>query len=387
MGKIKYIMAKKSKDNIQFETKTENDVLTVYLCGDITQNNAKNFKINFNFLNDEKISKVVIDFNGVASYDTYLIVFLNSFNIYCNKKSKEVESQNMSADLQRFINVFKKQADTKASKLEKKSAIKAHVIQVGENAILFKNEVYNLIEFLGDLTNKMIIGIFKPSKIRWKDFPDFFTTAGVNALPISALIVFLIGLVTGYQGANQLKQFGADIFIADLIGISLTRTLVPMLVAILVAGRSGSAYAAEIGTMKVSDEVDALTTMGFDVTYFLVIPRVVAVVIAMPLLVIICDFIGIAGGLIAALGTLDITITSFVNRLEMSLSFGDIFSGVFKSMVFAFLISSIGCFKGLQAKGGASAVGKYTTSAVVAGVFLIILTDAIFTFVFQSIGI
>ncbi len=380
-------MSKKKNDIEPFKTKTENEVLTLYLIGEITQNNAANFKLNFTFLKDDKIKKVILDFNEVTNYDTYLVVFLNSIQKFCDKKKKEIFFQNISEDLQRFINVFKKKPILPATQFEKISPLKVHITEVGDKTYRFFKEVYNIIEFFGELTNKLIIGLFKPSKIRWKDFPEFFTSAGVNALPISALIVFLIGLVTGYQGANQLKQFGADIFIADLIGISLTRTLVPMLVAILVAGRSGSAYAAEIGTMRVSDEVDALTTMGFDVTYFLVIPRVLAVVVAMPILVIICDLIGVAGGLIAALGTLDITITSFTNRLEMSLGFGDVFSGVFKSIVFAYLIASIGCFKGLQAKGGASAVGKYTTSAVVAGVFLIILTDAIFTFLFQSIGI
>jgi len=201
------------------------------------------------------------------------------------------------------------------------------------------------------------------------------------------LIVFLIGLITGYQGALQLAQFGADIYIADLVGISITRELSPLMVAIIVAGRSGSAFAAEIGTMKVSEEIDALTTMGFDRMQFLVLPRVLAVTFAMPLLVIICDLAGIIGGLLAGLATLDITISSFLAQLNIALNYAHVFSGIFKSIVFGLLIATIGCFRGFQVQGGAESVGRYTTASVVSGVFLVILTDAIFVFLLSALGI
>ncbi len=361
--------------------------IILHLSGSITQKNATEFKLKFDFLKQKKIEFVFVDFSEINDYDTYLVVYLNSLSEYCTKHNIELEFVNISDKIQQFIKVFKSRKKTERTAEEDISASKLHIIHIGERAVVFFSELYKLIEYLGELTIKITKSIFSPSKIRWNDFGELFANAGVYALPISALIVFLIGMVTGYQGASQLKQFGADIFIADLIGISLTRTLSPMLVAILVAGRSGSAYAAELGTMKVSEEIDALKSMGFDITYFLVLPRIFAVMLAMPILVIVCDFVGIAGGLISALMSLDITITAFINRLQMALSYGDVFTGVFKGIVFAFLISAIGCFKGLQAKGGASAVGKYTTSSVVAGVFLIILTDAIFTFLFQALGI
>ena len=223
--------------------------------------------------------------------------------------------------------------------------------------------------------------------MRWRDFPNHFVNSGVNAVPITLLIVFLIGLISGYQGALQLTQVGADIFIADLIGISITRELAPLMTAILVAGRSGSAFAAEIGTMKVSEEIDALESMGFDPIRFLVMPRVMAVVFAMPILVLMTDLAGIIGGLVAGLTTLDITIAGYLNQLHRAIDFYDIFSGVGKGIVFGFLIATVGCFRGLQVSGGAESVGKFTTASVVTGIFLIIFSDALFTFIFQTLGI
>ena len=157
--------------------------------------------------------------------------------------------------------------------------------------------------------------------------------------------------------------------------------------AILVAGRSGSAFAAEIGTMKVSDEIDALHSIGFDTTRFLVLPRIIAVMAAVPILTLIADVAGIAGGLLTAVTALDLTPVSYINKLNSALSYSDIFSGVGKSIIFGFLVSTIGCFRGLQVSAGAESVGRYTTIAVVSGILLIIISDAVFTFLFQSIGI
>jgi phospholipid/cholesterol/gamma-HCH transport system permease protein len=233
----------------------------------------------------------------------------------------------------------------------------------------------------------MLYLLFHPRQSRLKDFSYHFTHAGVDALPIVVLIVFLIGFISGYQGAVQLHQFGADIYIADLIGISITRELGPLMTAILVAGRSGSAFAAEIGTMKVSEEIDALTSMGFDKIRFLVLPRVLAIICAMPILVIIADVAGIAGGYLSAATSLNITLTGYLNELRTAISYSDIFSGLWKSLVFGYLVGTVGCFRGMQVRGGAESVGKYTTSSVVSSILLIIIADGIFTFFFRALGI
>jgi phospholipid/cholesterol/gamma-HCH transport system permease protein len=234
---------------------------------------------------------------------------------------------------------------------------------------------------------KILILFVNPWKMRWKDFPFQFFRSGVAALPIILLILFLIGLVTGYQGAVQLHQFGADMYIADMVGISITRELGPLMTAIIIAGRSGSSFAAEIGTMKVSEEIDALNSMGFDFMRFLVMPRVMSVLFAMPLLTLFADLAGVLGGLVSALAVLDITLTAYINGLQGALDYGDVMGGLFKSMVFGFLIATVGCFRGMQVSGGAESVGKFTTASVVSGIFLIIVADAVFTFIFTSLGI
>ncbi len=334
----------------------------------------------------EEVQKIRLDLSELSDYDSYLIILINEIKEFCSSKNIEFELTGLNTNLQNFINILlPKQKEVPT--IERKSFWVAYFSNIGEIVRIIISDLFKLVEFIGELTKYFFFALFKPSLIRWKDFPHHFLNAGVNAVPITSLIVFLIGLISGYQGAVQLSQFGADIYLADLVGISITRELSPLMVAIIVAGRSGSAFAAEIGTMKVSEEIDALTTMGFDKIQFLVLPRVIAVALAMPFLVIICDLVGIIGGLIAGLATLDITISSFFAQLNVALNYGHVFSGIIKSIVFGLLIATIGCFRGFQVQGGAESVGRYTTASVVSGVFLVILTDAVFVFLLSALGI
>jgi len=246
-----------------------------------------------------------------------------------------------------------------------------------------------MLEFGGNLFIRIFKILTFQSQTRWEDVPYNFFRAGVVAVPIVSLILLLIGLITGYQGALQLRDFGADNMIGSVVSISITRELSPLMVAILVAGRSGSVFVAEIGTMKVSEELDSMKVMGFDVFDFLIIPRprLIGVVFAIPVLTLIGDLTGMIGGGIAALMTLDINTVGYINSLKVDLSVIDVAGGVIKSMVFGFFIASVGCFRGMQVTSGVESVGKYTTSAVVSGVFLIMFTNAIFTFLFQVFGI
>ncbi len=334
----------------------------------------------------EEVQKIRLDLSELSDYDSYLIILINEIKEFCSSKNIEFELTGLNTNLQNFINILlPKQKEVPT--IERKSFWVAYFSNIGEIVRIIFSDLFKLVEFIGELTKNFFFALFKPSLIRWKDFPHHFLNAGVNAVPITSLIVFLIGLISGYQGAVQLSQFGADIYLADLVGISITRELSPLMVAIIVAGRSGSAFAAEIGTMKVSEEIDALTTMGFDKIQFLVLPRVIAVALAMPFLVIICDLVGIIGGLIAGLATLDITISSFFAQLNVALNYGHVFSGIIKSIVFGLLIATIGCFRGFQVQGGAESVGRYATASVVSGVFLVILTDAVFVFLLSALGI
>ena len=332
-------------------------------------------------------SRLIIDFSEIQDFDSFIVVFANSIKASASKANIETEYIGQSTDQIKFIELLSKRLKNEAPEEEAKSGIIKYIENIGIKIKTMLSDSYVFIDFTGNLLIALMMLPFRLNKMRWRDFPFHFNSSGVNAVPIVLLIVFLIGLITGYQGAIQLKQFGADRFIADLVGISITRELAPLMTAILVAGRSGSSFAAEIGTMKVSEEIDALKTMGIDLYQFLVLPRVLAVTLSIPFVTILADLIGIFGGLIAALTTLNVTFTGYVNELSTALNYYHVFTGLGKSMIFGFLVASVGCFRGLQASGGAESVGKFTTAAVVTGVLLIILSDAVFTYLFQSIGI
>lgn len=374
-------------DSNFFKIHREGESFIIRASGDFTISNAAQISSS---LDIEKLlhlgSSFSLDLSGIKTYDTYLAIFLEKFRSIPEDKEVQIKIAGLSPEAEQFIDKLIPKSVSKPQK-EKVSPFVAYFDVLGTKWQLLITDAIKFIEFIGELFVKLLALIPKPGAMRWKDFPDQYLKSGVNALPITALIIFLIGLITGYQGALELKKFGADVFIADLIGISITRELAPLMAAILVAGRSGSAFAAELGTMKVSEEIDSIVTMGFDEFRFLVLPRVLAVTLAMPFLVLICDAVGVIGGIIAGITTLDVTIAGFISRLLISLRMSDILTGVFKSGVFGFLVAALGCYKGLQVRGGAAAVGKFTTASVVAGVFLIILSDAVFTLVFQVLGI
>jgi phospholipid/cholesterol/gamma-HCH transport system permease protein len=205
---------------------------------------------------------------------------------------------------------------------------------------------------------------------------------GVSAIPIVVLISFSIGMILAMQSAYQLEQFGATIFTADLVAVAQTRELGPLMTAIIIAGRSGSGIAAEIGTMKVGEEIEALESMGFNAVKFLVVPKLLALAIMGPCLTIISDFVGIGGGVFMAVFSLDLGFTRYVTRSIYALVFKDLVTGLIKSFVFALLVGITGCYMGFKVKGGAEGVGRNTTMSVVVSIFLIILADAFFTSVF-----
>ncbi len=209
---------------------------------------------------------------------------------------------------------------------------------------------------------------------------------GVDALPIVGLISFLLGLIMAFMSSVQLQQFGANIYVASLVSLAMVRELGPIMTAIIVAGRSGSAFAAEIGTMKISDEVDALFTMGFDPTRFLVVPKILASVITVPILTLFSDLFAITGGLVVGVFMLDLTTNAYMTQTLKTLTLFDIFWGFLKAAVFALLIAGIGCLRGFQVRGGAAEVGQATTSAVVSSIFLIILADAVFAVILRYWG-
>ena len=231
--------------------------------------------------------------------------------------------------------------------------------------------------FIGESTVGVWRLLKRPSLIRWRTLLRSLELDGFNALPITGLLAFLIGVVISYQGAEQLRKFGTNIFVVDLVGISLLREISPLIVAILIAGRSGSAYAAQIGTMKVTEELDAVRTLGLSPTQLLVLPRVFALMLALPLLTVYADGLGVFGGMLIASSQLHVSFTEFVSRFEEAVAVRHFLIGIGKAPFFAIIIALVGCYQGFQIRGGVDDVGRHTTASVVQSIFLVIVFDAL----------
>lgn len=237
----------------------------------------------------------------------------------------------------------------------------------------------NFLAFLGEAFILLLYTLRHPTKIRYRSIMAHISSTGLSALPIIATSAFLIGVVIAYQSLVQLQKFGADIFIVDTIGISLTRELAPLITAIVVAGRSGSAFTAQIGAMKMTQEIDAMKTMGFDPFIFLVWPRILALMIVMPLLIFFADMIGIFGGMVVAQAQAHLSFDEFIARLKNTLALKHYLIGIAKGPVFAFLIAMVSTYRGFQVSLNTESIGRYTTMSVVNAIFLVIACDALFS--------
>ncbi|WP_025321180.1 ABC transporter permease [Deferrisoma camini] len=251
------------------------------------------------------------------------------------------------------------------------------VLQVGTNALYLLTEMRRLFSFAGGLFLCSFSCLLR-SRLRLAEMLRFVDRAGVDAVPIVALSAALLGLILGFLGSLQLKPYGAQLLVADMVALAIVRELGPVITSILVAGRSGSGYAAELGAMVVDEEVDALTTMGFDPVEFLAVPRVAAVAVSMPVLILISDLAGVLGGLAVGVFAMDLTAAQYLEETRAVLTLQHLIVGVAKGCVFGTVAAAVGCFKGLGVRGGANAVGRAATSAVVTGIFLVILLDSLF---------
>jgi phospholipid/cholesterol/gamma-HCH transport system permease protein len=248
-------------------------------------------------------------------------------------------------------------------------------------------QVAGMLAFLGESATVMFRSVVRPSRIRWRPILYNLQHAGFNALPIVGLLAFLMGVVISYQGAGQLQRYGANIFIVDLVGLSMLRELAPLMTAIIVAGRSGSAFTAQIGTMKVAEEIDALRTIGIAPMELLVLPKMLALVVALPLLTVYADMLGVLGGMVMAKSQLGVSYADFMDRFDDAVRLSALMVGIGKAPVFAAIIALVGCFQGFQVSNGSDSVGRQTTVSVVQAIFLIIVADAMFSVVFSWLDI
>lgn len=258
---------------------------------------------------------------------------------------------------------------------------------IGRSAASAAGQAWALLGFVGETALALLACVAHPKRLRWRPILYNIRSAGFDALPIVGLLSFLMGIVVAYQAADQLRRFGANIFVADLVGLSMLREFAPLMTAIIIAGRSGSAYAAQIGTMAVTEEIDAMRTIGIAPLELLVLPKIIALVIALPLLTVFADLLGVFGGMVMAQAQLGVGFVDFLDRFSKAVSPTAFLVGVGKAPVFAVIIAVVGCFQGFQTHGGADSVGRQTTRSVVQSIFLVIVADALFSIAFSMLDL
>ena len=375
-----------SDSPLLLQTSTSDDgTLTLTFEGRLDSNSTANvWEPAMQAMEKKNYSRVTIDASKLEYCDGSGISLLHEIDTLGRKKADPVSIVGLKKEFQQILDLHDVED---ARRLEGKGQQHSNPVnEIGEKTIDALNEVLALISFVGELFVATLVAFTHPRKIRWKDAFWVAETAGANALPLVTLISFLVGLIMAFQAAIPMRMFGAEIFVANLIALSMMRELGPLMTAIVIGGRSGSAFAAELGTMRINEEIDALTTMGLDPVRFLVVTRVIATVLMTPLLTIYANVMGILGGA-AVLISFGFTLNAYVNQVMASVTYIDFLGGIFKAFVFGLLIAAVGCLRGLQTKTGPSAVGESTTSAVVSSIILIVVVDGIFSVVYFYLGI
>lgn len=360
-------------------------VLTIRIRGRLDSTSTGNiWQGTIDALERTSSKRVTVDTSEIDYCDGAGISLLVEIQRRQKKRDNELEIVGLREQYQKLLDLFDplEFEESHPEKPRKTSLTE----EVGRATFSVWDNIRSQIAFLGELVAALFLAARNPRVVRWKDAFLIAETAGVNALPIVALISFLIGLIMAFQAAIPMSQFGAEIFVADLIALSTLRELGPLMTAIVMAGRTSSAFAAELGTMKVNEEMDALTTMGLDPVRFLVVTRVIATLFMMPLLTIFSNLLGIMGGSVVLL-SMGYPLSAYVDRIILSADYVDLLGGLIKSLAFGLIVAGIGCLHGLRTMTGASAVGDSTTKAVVSGIIMIIVTDGIFSVIYFYLGI
>ncbi|MFP5507040.1 MAG: MlaE family lipid ABC transporter permease subunit [Gammaproteobacteria bacterium] len=326
---------------------------------------------------------VTVDGSGVTALDTAGAWLLQRLRLRLEAEGRAVSVEGLSAP---FADLYQRVAELGTAEPPREHPL-GHLATIGHRTLNGLEELYAFLSFFGAVMTRIGYLALHPWRVRWRSIWVDLHVSGVTALGIVGLLSFLMGVVFAYQGAVQLRTFGASIYIADLVGLSMTRELGPLLAAIIVAGRTGSAYTAQIGTMKVTEEISALRTIGIEPMDLLVIPKVLALCVALPLLAVFADLMGILGGMILAKLQMGLGFTPFLDRLNEAVSLQSFVIGISKAPVFALIIAMIGCFQGFRVQGSAASVGHHTTLSVVQSIFLVIVADAQFSVVFSWLGI
>ncbi len=365
----------------------ENDVLSIRLAGRWQLGNglASASAVETELGRQPRPSTIRFDTHQLDLWDSSILAFVARVSQAARERGVAVDTSALPAGLQNLLGLA--EAVPEPTGARKELLAPRFLDQVGAGAIGVVSGAEATLSFVGKMTVTSVRLVRMKARFRASDLWLLIQQCGVEALPIVTLVSFLLGVILAFVSAVQLQQFGAQIYVANLVGVAMTREMGALMTAILMAGRTGAAFAAELGTMKVTQELDALTTAGFSVLEFLVLPRVLALVLMMPLLCLYADVIGIVGGAVIGVGMLNLSWTLYLGQTIHALQLSEIVGGVFKGAVYGGLIAFAGCFRGLEAGSSASAVGKAATSAVVTGLVATIVACGVFAFLFYVLGI
>jgi len=355
-----------------------NGRLDVYSTGKV-------WKESVSAIEKARPAELIVDAGGLRYCDASGMALLIDLRIHQEKRGGSFRIEGLNEDLDKLYRLFNPEDFTEAEEADTRRKLN-FIELIGKSSAAVWEEIRVHIVFTGQVTVALMRALLNPLRIRWSDMLLTSEKFGANSLFIIALVNFLVGLVIAFQSAIPMKQYGADVFVADLIVIAYFKELGPLMTAFVVNGRSGSAFAAELGTMKVNEELDALNTMGLDPVSFLVVPKVLAAIVMLPLLTIFGNLFGLIGGLVVIL-SLGYTFSTYMNEITASGTYVMLLAGLFKTLFFAVLIAGVGCLAGMRASKGPSAVGDAATTAVVTGIILMIVVDGIFGVLYYILGI
>lgn len=332
-----------------------------------------------------KPNKLTFEASGLGEWDSGLLTFLNSVSEICHKRKLDADWSPLPEGVRKLIELAEAVPEKSGARAEAHHT--SFIEDLGSTTLLYLHGIDEFLRFLGEVTlafMKMFVG---KARFRRVDLMVVIQDCGVDAFGIVSLITFLVGVIMAFMGAVQLQLFGAQIYVADLVAIAMTRDMGAMMTAIIMAGRTGAAFAAQLGSMKVTQEIDALTTMGISPLEFLVLPRVTALLLMIPLLCIYADCVGILGGAFVGSTVLHLSLQTYLRETMHAVTLTGIFGGVFKGMAYGVIIAVAGCLRGFQCGNSSSAVGDAATEAVVTSITYIVVACGIFAFVFNAIGI
>ena len=333
-------------------------------------------------------AEIVVDGARIEALDTAGAWVLQKLLRRLRDEGSAVQVRDLPPEFGKLLEVVGRPATAEADTASPAARAPSSLLEgLGRRSAAACEEAVALLGFVGESAVALAGCVAHPARLRWRPILYNIRSAGFDALPIVGLLSFMLGIVVAYQGADQLRQYGASIFVADLVGLSMLREFAPLITAIIIAGRSGSAYAAQIGTMSVTEEIDAMRTLGIAPIDLLVLPKILALLIALPLLTVFADVLGVFGGMVMARAQLGVGFGEFLDRFVKAVSITAYLVGICKAPVFAAIIAVVGCFQGFRTKGGADSVGRQTTRSVVQSIFLVIVADGLFSIAFSALDL